>query len=93
MPLSRQLLATLAAEARPHSMQVLSALLVTSVEGACGCCNGQFGFNVISELLLARSTAGPLPVRVLQGAPRHRAACFASACVLGSASPSCQRWA
>lgn len=65
VPLSRDLLAALAKDGRPHCVQVLAALLQTSVEGVCSCCDDSFRFSVTLQLLLEKSTTGPLPVRVL----------------------------
>jgi hypothetical protein len=88
VPLPAELLAMLATEARPHYVQVLTTLLRSSVEGVCDCCNVPFGYNNTTEMLHARSTLGPLPVRA-QGPPRHTKLCLAGACRRGRVLPLC----
>jgi hypothetical protein len=70
VPLPGDVLAALARSGRPHCVQVLAALLQSSMDGTCVCCDASFGFAAALEMLLERSTTGPLPVRV-QGLPQQ----------------------
>ena len=66
VPLPHDLLTKLAKDGRPHCLQVLAALLRSAVGGVCSCCDAQYDFDTVVELLLARSTTapGPFPVRL-----------------------------